>query len=94
MVSKYIENIVAKEEISDSQPKKTPPGKEISRGREGISERKISRGREGAGGQKTASVPIMITRKMEGDLKKKGFSEEEINRMTPKKAWENLGKEF
>ena len=29
---------------------------------------------------------------MEEDLKKKGYSQQQINKMTPEKAWENLKK--
>ena len=38
----------------------------------------------------TASIPTMITRRMEADLRHHGFSQEQINRMTPSEAWELL----
>ena len=38
----------------------------------------------------TASVPMMITRQMEADLLARGFSQEDINRMTPLQANEIL----
>jgi hypothetical protein len=38
----------------------------------------------------TASVPFMITRRMEADLRQCGFSQERINTMTPSEAWEIL----
>ena len=38
----------------------------------------------------TASIPTMITRRMEADLRHRGFSQERINRMTPAEAWEIL----
>ena len=37
-----------------------------------------------------ASVPKMITRQMEADLKKRGYTDKEIARMTPQDAWERL----
>lgn len=40
---------------------------------------------------KKRGVPTMITRKMEEELKKRGYSEGEINKMTPQEAAEILG---
>src|SRR5580765_2747840 len=38
----------------------------------------------------TASQPTMITKKMERDLKAKGFTDEQIYKMTPVDAWNHL----
>jgi hypothetical protein len=38
----------------------------------------------------TATVPVMITRRMEDALRNCGFSQERINKMTPSEAWEIL----
>ncbi|MDP2730545.1 MAG: hypothetical protein Q8O55_08675, partial [Dehalococcoidales bacterium] len=38
-------------------------------------------------------IPFMITRKMESDLKAKGFTQDAIDDMTPRQAWDNLQKE-
>lgn len=43
-----------------------------------------------AGVSEEAQVPVMITKKMEVDLKTKGFTQTEIDGMTPAQAWENL----
>jgi len=37
-------------------------------------------------------IPTMITRQMEATLKAKGFTQAQINKMTPLEAWEKLGK--
>jgi hypothetical protein len=36
------------------------------------------------------SIPMMITHRMEADLRNRGFSQERINKMTPIEAWEIL----
>jgi len=41
-------------------------------------------------GATTASVPVMITKRMEADLLAKGFSQDQINKMTPAEAHGNL----
>ena len=33
-----------------------------------------------------ASIPVMLTRQMEVDLRRRGFTQGEINRMTPQQA--------
>lgn len=33
-----------------------------------------------------ASIPVMLTRQMEVDLRRRGFTQAEINRMTPQQA--------
>lgn len=40
--------------------------------------------------QVTADVPVMITRKMESDLKEMGYAQDAINKMTPQEAWDIL----
>jgi len=42
------------------------------------------------GSGSAASVPVMITKRMEADLLARGFSQEAINKMTPTEAWNNL----
>jgi hypothetical protein len=44
--------------------------------------------------QPIKNIPVMITRKMEADLKAKGFTQEQINKMSPEVAWKNLGGEI
>jgi hypothetical protein len=38
------------------------------------------------------SVPVMITKRMETDLRDAGYSQEEINTMTPQQAHNNIAK--
>lgn len=38
-----------------------------------------------------ARVPVMITKAMEAQLKEKGYTQAEIDKMTPTQAWEALG---
>lgn len=38
-----------------------------------------------------AQIPIMVTRKMRGDLKAKGLTDADIDRLTPAEAWARLG---
>ena len=44
--------------------------------------------------KKEVQVPTMITRKMRTELKKAGYADEDIKKMTPKEAWEKLGRTF
>lgn len=39
-----------------------------------------------------ASVPVMITKQMESDLRSRGLTQEEINKLTPQQAHDILGK--
>ena len=38
----------------------------------------------------TASVPVMMTKAMEAGLRTRGFTQEQIDKMTPTQAWQNL----
>lgn len=38
-----------------------------------------------------ASIPVMITRQMEADLRASGYSERTIRSLTPEQAWILLG---
>jgi hypothetical protein len=40
-----------------------------------------------------ARVPLMITKRMEADLRTRGFTQGEIDRMTPEQAWQHLQEE-
>ncbi len=44
--------------------------------------------------KKKVQMPTMITRKMRAGLKKAGYSDEDIRKMTPIEAWEKLGRTF
>lgn len=50
------------------------------------------RGEEKQPEVKPASVPLMITRQMEADLKDRGFTQEQINKMTPQQAHDVLNR--
>lgn len=39
----------------------------------------------------TASVPVMITQQMRRDLGSRGFTDDQIDQMTPTQAWQELG---
>ncbi len=44
-----------------------------------------------AGAPKRSGIPFVITRKMREALRKKGYTDKDINKMKPKEAWEILG---
>jgi hypothetical protein len=56
--------------------------------REHVNEQKTEKPSTGGG----ASVPVLITAKMREKLKGRGFSDEQINAMTPQEANEQLAK--
>lgn len=41
-------------------------------------------------GEKVVRVPVMITKKMRGDLRTLGYTQKQIDKMTPKEAWNYL----
>lgn len=80
----------AAEAAEEKKPKKEERPKEKPRTGEAGARRKRAP-RTGEEGKKEAKVPFMITRKMKQELKKKGYTDEEIRKMTPEEAWEKLG---
>jgi hypothetical protein len=74
-------------EFEEKGPK--PP-----RGRPGVRRGAPPRGRKGPRGRSgvgKAKIPTTITRKMEEDLRKRGYTEEEIRKMKPEEAARILG---
>ena len=62
-----------------------PPGT-----RPGLRKKPPYKSREKTG----ARIPFMITRKMREDLKKTGYTDREIDKMTPEEAWKKLNKDL